>query len=316
MECSFVDALEKGDLEALRSIPKGDWHNHGTRGAHLRILETWTGLRIPEPPERFPDLAALQDWMNRCILPLFGGKAGFELRMKAAFAQARADGVTVLKTSIGVGTLGLYGGRAEELTGVLQELHREEAPGVRVIPELGLDRGTPPERQMEAAQRMLDTGYFRSLDLNGDESAQPIERFKPIYRAAKARGLLLNAHVGEFGSAVEVREAVEELELDQVQHGIAAARSKPVMRWLADHGIQLNVCPTSNVRLCRVAGYDVHPIGVLHRHGVKVTVNTDDVLVFGQGVSEEFLHLHRAGVLTLQELDAVRRNGLEEPLDG
>ena len=53
-----------------------------------------------------------------------------------------------------------------------------------------------------------------------------------------------------------------------------------------------------------------HPLRALHEAGVTVTVNTDDVLLFGRSVSEEFLALHRAGALDAVALDAVRRNGL------
>ncbi len=52
--------------------------------------------------------------------------------------------------------------------------------------------------------------------------AQPIENFKSIYRRAKKEGLRLKVHVGEWGSAEDVRRAVEELELHEVQHGISA----------------------------------------------------------------------------------------------
>jgi len=45
-----------------------------------------------------------------------------------------------------------------------------------------------------------------------DELAQPIENFKSIYRRAKKEGLHLKAHVGEWGSAEDVRRAVEELD--------------------------------------------------------------------------------------------------------
>jgi hypothetical protein len=94
--------------------------------------------------------------------------------------------------------------------------------------------------------------FYRTLDLSGDEFAQPIENFKPIYRLARVNGLRLKAHVGEWGDADSVWRAVEELELDEVQHGIAAADSPAVMRFLADHRIRLNVCPTSNLMLSRV----------------------------------------------------------------
>jgi adenosine deaminase len=105
--------------------------------------------------------------------------------------------------------------------------------------------------------------------------------------------------------------AVEELELDEVQHGIAAADSPAVMRMLADNHIRLNVCPTSNVMLGRVDRLETHPIRKLYDAGVEVTVNTDDVLVFGNGVSEEFLGLYQAKVFDADELDAIRQAGLD-----
>ena len=64
--------------------------------------------------------------------------------------------------------------------------------------------------------------------------------------------------------------------------------------------------------LGRVDRLKTHPIRRLYDAGVKVTVNTDDVLVFGNGVSEEFLSLYRANVFNADELDGIRRAGLSE----
>jgi adenosine deaminase len=83
------------------------------------------------------------------------------------------------------------------------------------------------------------------------------------------------------------------------------------MKWLADNNIPLNVCPTSNIKLKRVRSYKTHPIRILFDHGVKVTVNTDDALVFGDGVSEQLLKLFRARVFTTGELEIIMKNGLE-----
>jgi len=155
-------------------------------------------------------------------------------------------------------------------------------------------------------------GFHQVLDLSGDELAQPIEVFQPLYRAAKSRGMRLKAHVGEWGTADDVRRAVELLELDEVQHGVAAAESPAVMRFLADRGIRLNICPTSNLLLGRVARLQDHPIRKLFDAGVRVTVNTDDAIVFGVGVSEEFLGLFQAGVLTAAELELIRQWSLRD----
>jgi adenosine deaminase len=158
----------------------------------------------------------------------------------------------------------------------------------------------------------LELGFHKVLDLSGDEFAQPIEVFQPLYRAAKKKGMHLKAHVGEWGTADDVRRAVEVLELDEVQHGIAASESTAVMRFLANQRIRLNICPTSNLMLGRVARLQDHPIRTLFDAGVKVTVNTDDAIVFGAGVSEDFLRLYRAGVFTASELDLIRQWGLED----
>jgi adenosine deaminase len=122
----------------------------------------------------------------------------------------------------------------------------------------------------------------------------------------------VKAHVGEWGTADDVWRAVEVLELDEVQHRITAAESGAVMRFLADRQIRLNICPTSNLLLCRVARLQDHPIRKLFDVGVKVTVNTDDAIVFGAGVSEEFLGLFQAGVFSAAELDLIRRWGLQD----
>lgn len=126
--------------------------------------------------------------------------------------------------------------------------------------------------------------------------------------------LRLKAHAGEWGDADSVQRAVEELELDEVQHGIAAAESRSVMRFLADHRVRLNICPTSNVMLGRVDSLAAHPIRRLYDAGVRVTINTDDVLMFGQSASEEYLNLYHAGLFTAAELDQIRHNGSSDDL--
>jgi adenosine deaminase len=122
--------------------------------------------------------------------------------------------------------------------------------------------------------------------------------------------LTRKAHVGEFGSAEDVLEACEVLELQEVHHGIAAVQSIPVMSWLARNKIQLNIWPTSNIMLGRVEGYREHPIRILYEHGIPVTINTDDLLIFNQSVSQEYMNLFQAGLMTAEELDEIRLTGL------
>ena len=68
----------------------------------------------------------------------------------------------------------------------------------------------------------------------------------------------------------------------------------------------------SNVMLGRVPSLARHPMRKLFDAGVTVTVATDDALIFGSSLSEEFLALHRAALFTPQELDTIRLNGLRD----
>ena len=117
-------------------------------------------------------------------------------------------------------------------------------------------------------------------------------------------------HVGESGSAEDVMRAVELLGLDEVHHGIGAAASKEVMRFLADNKIQLNVCPSSNVMLGYAESYEKHPIKALYENGVKVTINTDDLLLFDSSIENEYLLLYKAGALNPEQLNDIRMQGL------
>ena len=143
------------------------------------------------------------------------------------------------------------------------------------------------------------------------EAMREAEEAKDQADRARKEGLRLKAHVGEWGTAKDVRTAVEELELDEVQHGIAAADDESVIRFLADNKIRLNITPTSNILLGRVADMSVHPIGKLYRSGVDVTINSDDVLIFDSDVSKEYLRLYESQCLMAEELENIRKNGLK-----
>ena len=145
--------------------------------------------------------------------------------------------------------------------------------------------------------------------------AQPIENYIPIYDKAAENGLVLKAHVGEWGTAKDIVSAVELLHLNEVQHGIAAAQDEDVIDYLIENNIRLNITPSSNVLLGRVPDMEHHPIALLYRKGVDVTIGSDDVLLFDSDVSKEYLRLYQSGCLTKEELDDIRLIGLKATED-
>jgi adenosine deaminase len=310
MGTPFQSALEDGDLAAIRACPKADLHIHAILGGGRAFLRERTGRDVAPLEGVLASMDEMHAWATGAVGDIFDGPEGRALAFEATFVEARRDGVTRIELGEDVWGVTLHGGSAVAVWEILETAHANGAPEIEWIPQMGLSRHCS-FRALEAWMApMLDLGLFRTLDLSGDELAQPIEVFAPLYRRAKAAGLTLKAHVGEWGTADDVWRAVEVLELDEVQHGIAAAASPQVMRALADAGLRLNICPTSNLKLGRVARMEDHPIRALFDAGIRVTVNTDDPLMFGSDLSSEFLALYRAGVMTAAELDAVRLEAL------
>lgn len=315
MTTTFQDALKANDIHALRAIPKSDLHNHALAGGHRALVSEWAGRDVAPLDRPLASMTEIHAWVEDRLGSLFNGPNGRLKAFEATFVQAKYDGVTRLEVGEDVWAITLFDHDAAKLTRELADVHARVAPDIEWLPQLGLSRHCQITALTRWLAPFLELRHYRTLDLSGDESAQPIECFRPLYRMAKDKGLRLKAHVGEWGSADDVWRAVEELELDEVQHGIAAADSPAVMRMLADNRIRLNICPTSNVMLGRVDRIENHPIRKLYDAGIEVTVNTDDVLVFGNGVSEEFLGLYRAKVFNADELDTIRRAGLSDTGD-
>jgi adenosine deaminase len=249
----FTTALAGGDLQAIRACPKADLHTHGFAKADRDYVREKTGRDIVSVKVPLRSMDEMHDWARANIGELFAGRDGRTLGIEANFAGALKDGVTRIEfgDDVWMVTQGL--GSPKELVDSIARIHAKMAPQVEWIPQLGLSRHCKVQLLREWMAPWLELGFHNVLDLSGDELAQPIEAFQPLYRAAKNRGMRLKAHVGEWGTADDVRRAVEVLELDELQHGIAAAESPAVMRFLADHRIRLNICPTSNLLLGRAA---------------------------------------------------------------
>lgn len=308
----FIYVLKQRSLEEIRRYPKADLHNHFVLGGNRGFIYQETRKRIEPLTHPLSSIDEMNQWSQKYIGQHFNSTEMRRLLIRAAIQQAREDGVTVLE--IGEDVWGLnefFNNDIDELIEAFISAQKEIAPDMELRLQIGLSRHCPVDYLEECLSHFWGNRNFYSIDLYGDELVQPIENFKGIYRRAKREGLRLKAHVGEWGTAEDVRIAVEELELDEVQHGIAAVSDESVIRFLADHKIRLNITPTSNILLGRVSDMARHPIGKLYRSGVDVTINSDDVLIFDSDVSKEYLRLYESGCLTAEELEYIRKNGLK-----
>ena len=308
----FTEALKQGSIDAIRKAAKADLHNHFVLGGSRLYLFKESGRDIQPIKTPLHSMDEMHAWNAENIGHSFDTPDGRRMLIKATFAQAIEDGVTVLEIGEDVWGLGaFFNGNIDELVDAFETAHKEIAPEIELRLQIGMSRHCKIAYLQDCLSHFWGCKAFYSIDLYGDELAQPIENFIPIYRQAKKEGLRLKAHVGEWGTSDDVRRAVECLELDEIQHGIAAVNDSSVIHFLVDHGIRLNITPSSNYLLGRVKDLKSHPIAELYRSGADVTINSDDVLIFDSDVSKEYLRLYQSGCLTAEELDDIRKNGLK-----
>ena len=153
------------------------------------------------------------------------------------------------------------------------------------------------------------SGRIAGIGLGGAEIGNPPSNFVNYFRAARDAGFLTTIHAGEEGPADYVREAVELLNIQRIDHGIACAGDPNLVAALARKGIPLTVCPLSNSRLNVVPSLEVHPLKQLLDAGVMVTVNSDDPAYFGGYVTENLVACHHALGLSLEDLVTLAHNG-------
>ena len=152
-------------------------------------------------------MAEMHAWVQAVVGELFDNRDGRLLAFEAALVQAGKDGVARLEVGEDVWAITLHNGSAYELTRSLEQLHARVAPEIEWIPQLGLSRNHPPATLERRLSPFLELDFYQTLDLYGDEFAQPIGAFKSLFRLAKDAGLRVKAHVGEWGTADDVWRA-------------------------------------------------------------------------------------------------------------
>ena len=129
-----------------------------------------------------------------------------------------------------------------------------------------------------------------ALSIDGNEAAagRTGPRFAEAFRRAGAAGLKRTVHAGESSGPEGVRDAIELLGADRIDHGVRAIEDPSVVALLVDKRIALGVCPTSNLKLGVVPAIEQHPIERLRHAGVAVSVNTDDPALLDTSLEQEY----------------------------
>lgn len=149
------------------------------------------------------------------------------------------------------------------------------------------------------------------IGMGGAELGNPPSKFTNFFAACRARGFRTTIHAGEEGPAAYVREAVELLGVDRIDHGNACLDDPALVRALVARGTPLTVCPLSNLRLKVVPSLARHPLRRMLEAGLLATVNSDDPPYFGGYVSENLIACQEALALSRDEILTLARNGFQ-----
>jgi adenosine deaminase len=162
----------------------------------------------------------------------------------------------------------------------------------------------------ETAARFRNDG-LTGWDLAGPEAAFPDPLLHArAFDAARAGGLRITLHAGEWGGAAQVRRALA-VNPERIAHGPGAAEDPALVAELIARNVTLDLCPTSNVQAGIVASLADHPLARLHRAGVPVTLSTDDTTVSDISLSDEYVRAVEQIGLTVDELWAIDRQALD-----
>ena len=153
-----------------------------------------------------------------------------------------------------------------------------------------------PDKARETAICAAETAgdWIVGFGIGGDEKVGAPKDFRWSFDCAREAGLRLTAHAGEWGGPQSVRDALDDLGVERIGHGVRAIEDNALVDRLAEDGIVLETCPGSNVTLGVYPTFQAHPVETLRERGVTVTVSTDDPPFFHTTMTREYEELNRA----------------------
>lgn len=303
------------DLDAfIGGLPKAELHVHieGSLEPEMMFaLAARNGVTLPYADvgalRAAYDFSRLQDFLDL----YYQGAAVLRTRMDfrdlagAYLSRAAADGVRHAEIFFDPQTHTARGVPIAAVIEGLLDAMVEAGPTSRLI--LCFLRHLSEEAAMEAldqAAPWLD--QIAAVGLDSSEIGHPPKKFARVFAMAADRGLRRVAHAGEEGPPDYVRQALDLLGVDRLDHGNRALEDPALVARLAREAITLTVCPLSNHRLKVVTSLADHPIGRMLRLGLKATINSDDPAYFGGYINDNYRAV--APLLDRDELASLARN--------
>jgi len=303
-------------------VPKAELHVHleGTAPPHLiRRIAARNGLTVPDGVFATPDRFAWRDFLD--FLQTYDMAASVIRTVEdyrdityEYLSACAADGTVYVELIASPDHAALVGLSDEDhLAGIAQGIDDARADhGIEARILLTCIRNFGVEQALRIARHAAERPhpYVVGFQMAGDEAGYPPGPFAEAYAIAADAGLGCSVHAGEWAGADSVREALT-LPVTRLGHGVRAIEDPALVEEIAERGIVLECCPTSNVVLGVFPSFDEHPLPALRDAGVRVTLASDDPPYFGASVGGEYRVARECFGLSDEELRAITRTAIE-----
>ncbi len=289
----------------ITSWPKAELHIHleGSLEPDLAFtLAARNGVTLPyadvaalSRAYRFNDLQSFLDLYYGCMEVLRTARDFADLTL-AYLRRAHADGARHVELFFDPQA---HLSRGVPLTDVMDGIR----DGVReATSQWGISVLLMPcflrDRSVHDARRTLEALADHADDITGvgldsAEVGHPPAQFAPVFAAARELGWRTVAHAGEEGPPDYIWQALDELGVERIDHGIRAVEDRHLLQRLAADRVPLTVCPLSNERLQCVPRLAQHPLPALLDAGALVTINSDDPAYFGGYLADNYAAVQR-----------------------
>jgi adenosine deaminase len=298
----------------IRTLPKANLHLHLTGAMRPATLTDLAGrYGVPEPAPLNPGVvhgwAAFQGRYDIARDAIRDAADVARVVGEAAQDNA-ADGCGWLEIQVDPTSYAeRLGGLAATVEAVLAAAERAPIPvGVTVAASWGAG-AEHAARLARLAARYAGRGVV-GFGLSNDERLGRVPDFAAACAIAAAAGLLVVPHAGFYEPAAHVRACVTHLGAHRIGHGLTAADDPRLLETLAARGVALEVCPTSYPPLGVVPDLAAIPLRSLLRAGVPVALATDDPLLFGAGLAEQYRLVRDAFGCADEELATLARQSV------
>ncbi|MCU1380422.1 MAG: adenosine deaminase [Acidimicrobiales bacterium] len=300
-------------------LPKAELHLHieGTLEPELMFeLAQRNGVAVPYTSVEevraayvFTDLQSFLD-IYYAACDVLRTEADFHDLARAYLERAAAQGVRHAEIFFDPQT---HTARGVPFADVVGGIHRALASSdisSRLI--LCFLRHLSPEDAMATLEEALPhLDLIDGIGLDSSEVGNPPGRFADVFRRARELGLFAVAHAGEEGPPSYITEALDQLAVRRIDHGVRCIEDDGLVERLARDRVPLTVCPLSNVRLAVFPSMADHTIGELLDRGLCVTVNSDDPAYFGGYVGDNYRAIADELGLDRDQLVTLARNSFE-----